>query len=325
MKTRSLVLLLGTLSAATSVGCGGEPPPRELATESALITGGPHLMWWNYHQAGTLSAWLLSGGTVVGTQSLDAHCAPADDNCPSWWHVVDTRDNTILWYNAQNGLLSTWVFDKNGHVTFRPNMTWTCDFPSGCSNNWTPIGRVSLKPKGCSGICTNQDGLVWHNASTGELSVWKIASDGYTVTGNQSLSWRCGTSDGCSNSWSALYTADFDGDGSSDLLWYDKWGTGQLSVWLTKDSGGSIKGSQTLSWTQLAGQLWYPVVAGDANADNHTDLLWWNAKTGELASWLLNGAGTVTGTLSLSWTCSTNCNGEWAPIGYVTMPPPEPR
>jgi hypothetical protein len=282
-------------------------------------------MWWNYHQTGTLSAWLLSGSTVVGTQSLDAKCASSDNNCPSWWHVVDTLGNTILWYNAQNGLLSTWVFDKNGHVTFRPNMTWTCDFPSGCSNSWRPIGRVSLKPKGCSGICINQDGLLWHNASTGEVSMWMIAPDGYTVTGAQSLSKRCGTSDGCSNNWQFLYTADFDNDGSSDLLWYNPWGTGQLSAWLIKDSGGAIKGSQTFSWTQLSGMLWYPVAAGDANADGHADLLWWNAKTGEIASWLLDGRGTVTGTQSLSWTCADGCNGEWSPLGYVTMPPPDPR
>jgi hypothetical protein len=37
MKARSLVLLLGTLSTATSVDCGGEPPSEELATES--VTG----------------------------------------------------------------------------------------------------------------------------------------------------------------------------------------------------------------------------------------------------------------------------------------------
>ena len=57
--------------------------------------------------------------------------------------------------------------------------------------------------------------VAWHNQATGEVSVWMI--DGFTVTGTQSLSWRCDTASGCAQTWEAVATGDFNQDGFTDL------------------------------------------------------------------------------------------------------------
>lgn len=43
------------------------------------------------------------------------------------------------------------------------------------------------------------------------------------------------------------------------------------------------------------------------------DLLWQNPTSGEVGSWLLQGA-TVTGTQDLSWTCGSGCSSTWHPV-----------
>src|SRR5262249_59282370 len=56
---------------------------------------------------------------------------------------------------------------------------------------------------------------------------------------------------------------------------------------------------------------------GDTNGDGHTDLMWGNPTSGQVSTWLLNGAGTVIGYQTLNKLCgATNgCSSRWTPIG----------
>ena len=312
----------------TLAACGGEVPPLVVGEETAALTGGPNLLW---HNAGTgeLSAWILSGATVTGAQSLSTRCG-SSDGCSAAWHVVDTRSNSILWFNPTSGGLSTWTFDSNGNVSIGRNLSWTCSAASGCSQAWQPIGRLLLRPASCSGICFNQSGLLWSNIVTGEVSVWLIGLDGSTVTGSQSLQARlaCGPAGCPPTGWKAMLTQDFDGDGYGDALFQHQT-SGLVEAWLVKDAQTPIafqEFSASCGSSTGCSPPWTIVAGGDANGDGHADLLWHNRTAGQLLSWLLNGQGAVTDTQTLSQTCdaASGCSAAWRAVEYVTFPSPPP-
>src|SRR5215468_5367166 len=60
---------------------------------------------------------------------------------------------------------------------------------------------------------------------------------------------------------------------------------------------------------------WRVVGVGDFNGDLHADVLWFNANTGELGVWLLNGQGNVTAASILSLTCGAGCAPPWQVVG----------
>jgi hypothetical protein len=144
----------------------------------------------------------------------------------------------VLWHNATTGELSAWVLDIHGNVTGTQSLSWRCDAASGCSNNWKVVGTGDFNNNGDTDV-------LWHNATTGELSVWLLNGAG-TVTGTQSLSWRCDAASGCSNSWRVVGTGDFNNTRPVDVLWHNAT-TGELSVWLLNTSG-TVTGTMPLSW-----------------------------------------------------------------------------
>jgi hypothetical protein len=81
--------------------------------------------------------------------------------------------------------------------------------------------------------------------------------------------------------------SDFDGDGTSDILWHNT--NGDTGTWLMNSSGGFTPvdfGSEDPSWT--------PVATGDLNADGLADVLWRNSN-GEVGVWVSNGGATANG------------------------------
>jgi len=276
------------------------------------------LLWQN-PGSGEISTWLLSGPTVLGTEDLSWTCG---GGCANDWKVVDTiADNTVLWDNAGSGQIGPWVFNDDGTVTSGSVYSWTCDAASGCSSTWKPIARIWYEGTCPSGfVCSPAAGLIWFNAGTGEVSTWKLIGD--TVTGTQSLSWTCAGD--CATTWQPMLAADFNNDGNSDLLWYNR-SSGQLSAWLL-DGNQNVTGTQEMSWTCDSGSgcasTWRLVGAADANRDGNVDLLWHNASSGQLSNWLLDGHGNVTGSPILSWTCdaASGCSSTWNALGYVQFP-----
>jgi hypothetical protein len=268
---------------------------------------------WHNRGTGELSAWLLNGASVLGAQSLGWRCDTAS-GCATNWTPIATGDfnydgqRDLLWFNAQSGVLSPWLLN-GASVTGTQDLDWHCDAASGCSAAWRPVGTGDF----------NGDGRVdvlWHNAQSGELSVWLL--NGATVTGTQSLSWRCDAASGCSSAWRAIAVGDFNRDGLTDVLWHNAQ-TGELSAWILNGAGVALS-TQSLSWRCDAASgcstRWKVVGSGDLNQDGHRDLLWYNATTGQVSAWLLDGA-TVLGSMELAWTCTaaSGCASQWKLVG----------
>jgi hypothetical protein len=271
------------------------------------------LLWQNV-QTGEMQSWLLDKTNVVGYLDLTWTCGPRD--CLGVWTPFDT-DTQVWWWNGVDGTVATWKFDIAGDVT--PDQISRQCGPSqnNCQQSWRPVGAVKMV--NCfSGICPST-GILWHNATSGELKVWVL--DGDQVTQEVSIGGTCGS--GCSNDWTAVLTADFDRNGDSDILWYNQ-STGELSVWLLQN--GNVIGRPFLSWEcpdwNGCQPAWKIVDATDIDGDGNVDLTWFNAQTGVLSNWLLDGNENVINTSEFSRGCdaASGCSTTWQPLGFIQFP-----
>jgi isocitrate dehydrogenase len=74
--------------------------------------------------------------------------------------------------------------------------------------------------------------------------------------------------------WKITATPDLNGDGKSDLLWYNAV-SGQTVAWL-------MDGLSPTSYSLLLSDLnWKITATPDLNGDGKSDLLWYNAATGQ--------------------------------------------
>jgi len=162
--------------------------------------------------------------------------------------------------------------------------------------------------------------VLWHNPATGQLSAWSLNAQG-AVTSVQTLSVQCSAASGCSQSWKVAGTLDANRDGVGDVLLHNA-NTGELQTWLL-NSAGMVTAIQTLprgcGTSDGCSQIWKTVGMGDFNDDGIEDLLWHSDATGELQAWLRNGAGGISGTMTLSKRCavSDGCWTTWKIIGIA--------
>jgi hypothetical protein len=106
---------------------------------------------------------------------------------------------------------------------------------------------------------------------------------------------------------------DFNGDGVTDLLWWDP-DTGQLTVWYMNQ--GSVQ-SVSAPIDGLDIKKWLLMNTSDFNGDSISDMMWWNPESGESAIWYTAAgaspssanAGNITGNATLSYTGDLNGDG----------------
>jgi hypothetical protein len=125
------------------------------------------------------------------------------------------------------------------------------------------------------------------NSATGEISGTPTAAGAYSFTVQATAGGITATQAYSGTVLSARSSADFNGDGLSDLIWRNT--NGDAGIWLTT-SGGSYMpvdfGVVDNSWTIQA--------AGDFNGDGKADLLWRNTN-GALGEWLSKPGSGFTG------------------------------
>jgi hypothetical protein len=93
-------------------------------------------------------------------------------------------------------------------------------------------------------------------------------------------------------------TGDFNGDGTSDIVWRDT--SGSASIWLM--NGAAVTAATGLG---SAPTTWSIVETGDYNGDGMSDLLWRDT-SGNTAMWFMNGTTVLftggVGNIPTGWT-----------------------
>jgi hypothetical protein len=228
----------------------------------AVGTDTDRILWYN-QTTGYLSFWNVDGqGYVQSNPVLSWTCGPS---CAQSWNLVGfggqkpgtgiPGSTFVLWHNPTTGQLSLWLVDASANVVGSSTLSWQCSSQSGCAKLWHVVGTGDFNSDGVPDI-------LWHNPTTGELSVWLLSSlNTGQVIKSQSLSWKCDTQSGCANAWKVVGVSDMNSDGNADVVWFNS-SSGVVSSWLTNPSG-TVIGSQQMSWTcpswNECSQTWTPV------------------------------------------------------------------
>jgi len=303
-----------------STDANGAGEPTVDFSRSALTppndagTSGLALLWKS--DTNGLGEWGLQGTHVTGMSTASQPVpGPSGTNIPIG-SAIAAGGTTFLAAWQPDGTVIDWhLHDATQAIhPIQYADTYQNNCAVNCPHYWRPIGQVSFLDSGGQGY----SGLLWHNATTGEVQIWKRTS------GIVGVSRRCGSSDGCSSSYRAVTTVDFDGDGNSDLMWFNAY-SGEVVFWLL-DASGTYR--QSLSLDRHCGSSdgcssdWAPIDAADVNGDGVPDLLWFGRGAGQLTTWLLNRNGIYQGSQALDQTCTAaqGC-ASWTPIGFARIDP----
>ncbi len=228
--------------------------------------GKADLVWSNAN--GEVAIWIMNGSAVASSQNFGI--------IGNGWSIVGTGDfngdgvGDLLWRNT-NGEIAIWL------------LTWEGTVEAGTVQvlSVTVLGTAPTSYSVAQTGDFNGDGMadiLWHNQN-GDTAIWYMAANGTLMQVSSVTDFGL-----IPPSWSIAGTGDFNGDGSSDILWRNT--NGDLATWL-------MTGVTVLSPIDfgIIPTDWSVAVTGDYNGDGTADIVWRNAN-GDLAIWCMTPNGT---------------------------------
>jgi hypothetical protein len=233
------------------------------------------LLW--HDTVGNLAMWQMNGPAIQGVTTYDP--------VPSTFQVAGTGE-----YNA-NGMGDI-LFEDNQNNLF-------ISFMNGSQITSTQF--LATLPSGWVVQQTDRRAAIFfRNTTTGDVAVWVL--QGTKIAQAVDLG-------PVPLNWTIAGIGDFDGNGSSDILWQDT--AGDVAIWLMETDPNLVK----ILSTNVIGTVplqWSIVHTGDYIGNGKADILWQDT-SGNLAGWFMNGtsiSATVNyGNIGTSWTVQ-NLNSE---------------
>jgi hypothetical protein len=176
-----------------------------------------------------------------------------------------------VWRNADKAKTSLWLLDGTTVLAQSGPLT-TLD------HNWMVAATGDF----------NGDGhidVLWRNLDDG-TNLLLLMDETTTLPGSGLLPTLT------NRRWTVAGTADFNGDGNTDLLWRHT-GKGKNSLWLM-DGTTVLPGSGPLP--TLKDLDWIVAGTGDFDGDGNGDVLWRHLGDGRNSMWLLDGTTILAGT-----------------------------
>jgi uncharacterized delta-60 repeat protein len=234
---------------------------------------------WRNSVTSQVSVWSL-GGTRVQSFAPPTFAASND------WLLLGGGDfnadgkRDFVWRNRISGDSSAWFL--NGiNATLTGDQFFNSTY---ADQSWQLVSTGDFDRNG-------KDDLLWRNATNGETRVWFM--DGVNKLSEKAVT-RSSTGGNFlvfGNDWQIKATADFDRDGSLDILWRNKL-TGQISAWYLGGADGTVEQSSPL-FSQIVGGVWDIRAANDFNLDGYADIVWRNTINGANSIWYLGGASGI--------------------------------
>jgi hypothetical protein len=180
------------------------------------------------------------------------------------WTIAGTSDfnadgkGDLLWYDTNTGTVAIWLMSGPSILV---------------------MGSLGPVPLNWSIVGTDGKGeIFWRDSAAGTVAIWAVSWNGSAFdTQRVSLGAVPGN-------WVIVGTGDFDGNGSTDILWRDT-STGTVAIWL-------MNGLAVLSMPNLGvvPTNWSVAQTGDFNGDARSDILWRESTEGAVAIWFMSGS-----------------------------------
>jgi hypothetical protein len=223
-------------------------------------TEGVTFLDWSWlNSAGEPNGWVL-----VGAADFDGNGVP-----DLVWEYMPTGQVTVQYYGGPGG------------ATF---LGWNWLNETG-NPGWTVVAVADMNGDGVPD-------LIWEKNATNQVTVnYYGGAGGATMTG-----WNWLNSGGEPAGWHVVAAADFDGNGTPDLVWqYTP--TRQVTVHYYGGAGGATY--QGWNWLNSVGDPgWTVVGANDFNGDGVPDLVWQNDMTAQVT---VNYYGGPQGASLIGW------------------------
>jgi hypothetical protein len=220
---------------------------------------------------------------------------------PSGWVLVGAADfdgngvPDLVWEYMPTGQVTVNYYGGSGGAT---NLGWNWLNSAG-HPGWTVVAVADMDGDGAPD-------LIWENNTTNQVTVnYYGGTGGATLTG-----WNWLNSSGEPAGWHVVAAADFDGNGTPDLVWQNT-ATRQVTVNYYGGAGGAKY--QGWNWLNESGDPgWTVVGANDFNGDGVPDLVWQNNTTAQVTVNYYGGAGGATLT-GWNWLAATGYPG-WTAV-----------
>ena len=273
------------------------------------------ILWRN--AAGNVGMWLMNGSTILQTRDLG--------NVAASWSIVGQRNfagdrfANILWRDTA-GNLGMWVMNGTqissstvlGNVPVNWSVSATGDFngdgkadivwrdTAGNVGIWLMNGTTILQSTLLGNVSNNwaivgadlKGNIFWRNTTTGEVGLWVMMNAQIA----QAVDFGA-----VPLSWTIVGIGDFDGNGSTDILWRDA--SGNVGIWLMNEA--------QIASTKVLGNVpssWSVASTGDYNGDGKSDILWIDT-SGNVGAWFMNGT-------TVSSTTQYGNVGTWTPQSF---------
>jgi hypothetical protein len=217
--------------------------------------------------SGLITDWLgQAGGTFTSNHAVATYVLPAG------WKVAGSGDfngdgRSDLLLRNDNGSVTEWLGQANG------GFSWNSAATYALATSWKVAGTADYNGDGRSDVLLRND--------NGQLTNWLGQADGTFFSNHQVASYVLPAG------WTTSATADFNGDGRSDLLLRNS--DGRVTEWLGQSDG-------TFLWNPAATYAlptdWKVEGAADINGDGRADLLLRNTGSGAVTDWLGQADGT---------------------------------
>jgi FG-GAP-like repeat len=229
------------------------------------------VVWFNF-VTGQEQIWNMANNQLLVQQNVAAELnVPLSVFPPFTPRSGDFNgDNTtdLFYFNFVTGQSQNYLFQNDQVVQVVALPT------TNPALGWFPVADGDYNGNGTSDI-------LWHNFTTNQNTIWLMGSNGQFVSQTSlpptTINWFAAAG-------GSPLSGDYNGDGTTDLLWRDQ-GAGTNIIW-------NLSGGQFASQTVLpaATSSWWLYGTGDFNADGTSDLLWHNTATTANQIWQINNS-----------------------------------